>query len=68
MAARGLGVGESTLGRWEDRSLVPIGDLPGEVQRLRSEDVAALEAQAVSDFPAIVEEELPTVCVENVDC
>ena len=67
MAARGLGVDESTLRRWEERGLIPTEDLPGGVPRFRPEDVEALEVQVFSDFPAIVEEELPLVSVEKVD-
>jgi len=64
MAARGLGVHESTLGHWEERGLIPSGDLPGGVPRFRPEVV---EAQVFSDFPPIAEEELPLVSVEKVD-
>lgn len=68
MAARGLGVDESTLRRWEERGLIPTGELPrAGVLRFRPEDVEALEVQVFSDFPAIVEEELPLVSVGKVD-
>ena len=68
MDARGLGVGESTLRRWEGRGLIPTGELPRTgVLRFRPEDVEALEVQVFRDFPAIVEEELPLVSVGTVD-
>jgi len=60
-------VHESTLGHWEERGLIPSGDLPGGVPRFRPEDVEALEVQVFSDFPAIVEEELPLMSVGTVD-
>lgn len=67
MAARGLGVDEITLRRWEDRGLVGADDLPSGVRPHRPEDVEALSAQVSSGSPPIVEEELPTASVENVD-
>lgn len=66
-AARGLGVHENTLRRWEERGLIRAVHLPSGVMRFRAEDVEALRAQMFSGFPPIVEEELPTVSVENVD-
>jgi excisionase family DNA binding protein len=66
-AARGLGVHENTLRRWEERGLIRAVHLPSGVRRFRPEDVAALKAQMFSGFPPIVEEEAPTVSVENVD-
>jgi transposase len=66
-AARGLGVHENTLRRWEERGLVRAVHLPSGVRRFRAEDIEALKAQMFSGFPPIVEEELPTVSVENVD-
>lgn len=66
-AARGLGVHENTLRRWEERGLIRAVHLPSGVRRFRPEDVAALRSQMFSGFPPLVEEELPTVSVENVD-
>lgn len=66
-AARGLGVHENTLRRWEERGLIRAVHLPSGVRRFRAEDVEALRAQMFSGFPPIVGEELPTVSVENVD-
>lgn len=66
-AARGLGVHENTLRRWEERGLIRAVHLPSGVRRFRAEDVEALRAQMFSGFPPIVEEELPTVSVENLD-
>lgn len=66
-AARGLGVHENTLRRWEERGLIRAVHLPSGVRRFRAEDVEALQTQMFSGFPPIVEEELPTVPVENVD-
>jgi excisionase family DNA binding protein len=66
-AARGLGVHENTLRRWEERGLIRAVHLPSGVRRFRPEDIEALKAQMFSGFPPIVEEELPTVSVENVD-
>lgn len=66
-AARGLGVHENTLRRWEERGLIRAVHLPSGVRRFRPEDVEALRAQMFSGFPPIVEEELPTVSVDNVD-
>jgi excisionase family DNA binding protein len=66
-AARGLGVHENTLRRWEERGLIRAVHLPSGVRRFRTEDIEAIKAQMFSGFPPIVEEELPTVSVENVD-
>jgi excisionase family DNA binding protein len=66
-AARGLGVHENTLRRWEERGLIRAVHLPSGVRRFRPEDVDALKGQMFSGFPPIVEEELPMVSVENVD-
>jgi len=67
MAARGLGVDESTLRRWEDRGLVRADDLASGVRPHRPEDVEAPTALTSGHLPPIVVEELPTVSVENVD-
>jgi excisionase family DNA binding protein len=66
-AARGLGIHENTLRRWEERGLIRAVHLPSGVRRFRPEDVEALRAQMFSRFPRIVEEELPTGSVDNVD-
>lgn len=66
-AARGLGVHENTLRRWEERGLIRAVHLPSGVRRFRPEDVEALRTQMYSGFPRIVEEELPSVAIENVD-
>lgn len=66
-AARGLGVHENTLRRWEARGLIRAVRLPSGVRRFRPEDVAALRSQMFSGFPPLVEEELPTVSAENID-
>ena len=67
MAARGLGVPDSTPRRWEERGLIRARDLPHGVRRLRPEDVEVLRAQTSGGFPPITEEVLLAVSVENVD-
>ncbi len=58
---------ESILRRWEEHGLIRAGDLPSGVRPLRPEDVEALRAHMPTGLPPIVEEEPPTVSVENVD-
>jgi hypothetical protein len=67
MAARGLGVHESTLRRWEEHGLIRAGDLRTGVRPLGREGTEALRAQTLSVFPPIVEEEIPAVPLEDVD-
>lgn len=67
MAARGLGVHESTLRRWEARGLMPTEDLPGRALRFGPEEHEALGPQVSRDFPPIVEVDLPLVSVDRVD-
>lgn len=60
--ARGLGVHENTVRRWEERGLIHAVRLPSGVRRFRAEDVAALRAQMFSGFPAGDDgEELPVI-------
>jgi excisionase family DNA binding protein len=66
-AARGLGVHENTLRRWEERGLIRAVRLPSGVRRFRAEDVESLRAEMFSGFPPVVEEELPKVRGTNVD-
>jgi excisionase family DNA binding protein len=54
-AARGLGVHENTLRRWEERGFIRAVHLPSGVRRFRAEDVEALKAQMFTGFPPIVE-------------
>jgi excisionase family DNA binding protein len=49
--ARGLGVHENTIRRWEERGLIQAVHLPSGVRRFRPQDVAALRAQMFSGFP-----------------
>ncbi len=56
-AARGLGVHENTVRRWEERGLITAVRLPSGVRRFRAEDIDALREQMFSGFPAIREEE-----------
>lgn len=60
-AARGLGVHENTLRRWEERGLIRAVRLPSGVRRFRLEDIESLRAEMFSGFPPVVEEELPKV-------
>lgn len=60
-AARGLGVHENTLRRWEVRGLIRAVRLPSGVRRFRLEDIESLRAEMFSGFPPVVEEELPKV-------
>lgn len=57
-AARGLGVHENTIRRWEEKGLIRAVRLPSGVRRFRSEDIAALRRQMFTGFPEIAEEEL----------
>ena len=66
-AARGLGVHENTLRRWEDRGLIKAVRLPSGVRRFREEDIAALRTSMFSGFPAPRDEELTQVDVTPVD-
>lgn len=66
-AARGLGVHENTLRRWEERGLIRAVRLPTGVRRFRAEDVESLRSQMFSGFPPVVEEELPKVRGTSVD-
>lgn len=60
-AARGLGVHENTLRRWEERGLIRAVRLPSGVRRFRAEDIALLRSEMFNGFPPVVEEELPKV-------
>lgn len=60
-SARGLGVHENTLRRWEEKGLIRAVRLPSGVRRFRSEDILAIRKQMFTGFPDIVEEELPPV-------
>lgn len=60
-SARGLGVHENTLRRWEEKGLIRAVRLPSGVRRFRSEDVLALRRQMFTGFPDIVEEELTPI-------
>jgi excisionase family DNA binding protein len=60
-AARGLGVHENTIRRWEEKGLIRAVRLPSGVRRFRSEDVLALRRQMFTGFPDIVEDELPPI-------
>jgi excisionase family DNA binding protein len=66
-AARGLGVHENTLRRWEERGLIRAVKLPSGVRRFRAEDVESLRAQMFSGFAPIVEDDLPKVRGTNID-
>lgn len=57
-AARGLGVHENTVRRWEAKGLIRAVRLPSGVRRFRPEDVATIRRQMFSGFPEAVEEEL----------
>jgi excisionase family DNA binding protein len=60
-SARGLGVHENTIRRWEEKGLIRAVRLPSGVRRFRSEDVLALRRQMFTGFPDVVEEELPPI-------
>jgi excisionase family DNA binding protein len=60
-SARGLGVHENTIRRWEAKGLIRAVRLPSGVRRFRSEDVLALRRQMFTGFPDIVEEELTPI-------
>lgn len=60
-SARGLGVHENTLRRWEEKGLIRAVRLPSGVRRFRSEDVLALRTQMFTGFPDIVEEQLTPI-------
>lgn len=60
-SARGLGVHENTLRRWEEKGVIRAVRLPSGVRRFRSEDVLALRRQMFTGFPDIVEEELTPI-------
>lgn len=60
-SARGLGVHENTIRRWEEKGLIRAVRLPSGVRRFRSEDVLALRRQMFTGFPDIVEEELTPI-------
>jgi excisionase family DNA binding protein len=66
-AARGLGVHENTLRRWEERGLIRAVRLPSGVRRFRAEDVDTLRAQMFSGFAPTTEEELPKARGTSVD-
>lgn len=66
-AARGLGVHENTLRRWEERGLIKAVRLPTGVRRFRSEDVGQLQAQMFSGFAPADLEELPSVVGRPID-
>lgn len=66
-AARGLGVHENTLRRWEERGLIRAVRLPTGVRRFRAEDVESLRSQMFSRFPPVVDEELPKARGTSVD-
>lgn len=56
-AARGLGVHENTVRRWEEQGLIKAVRLPSGVRRFRAEDVDAIRKEMFSGFPAIQEED-----------
>jgi excisionase family DNA binding protein len=56
-AARGLGVHENTVRRWEEQGLIKAVRLPSGVRRFRAEDVDAIRKQMFSGFPEIREED-----------
>jgi excisionase family DNA binding protein len=58
-SARGLGVHENTIRRWEAKGLIRAVRLPSGVRRFRSEDIAAVRRQMFTGFPEATEEELP---------
>jgi excisionase family DNA binding protein len=60
-SARGLGVHENTIRRWEEKGLIRAVRLPSGVRRFRSEDVLALRRQMFTGFPDIVEEEVTPI-------
>lgn len=60
-SARGLGVHENTVRRWEAKGLIRAVRLPSGVRRFRSEDVLALRRQMFTGFPALVEDELTPI-------
>lgn len=60
-AARGLGVHENTLRRWEEKGLIRAVKLPSGVRRFRSEDVLAIRRQMFTGFPDVIEEDLPRI-------
>lgn len=60
-AARGLGVHENTIRRWEEKGLIQAVRLPSGVRRFRSEDIATIRRQMFTGFPEAVEEELTPI-------
>lgn len=60
-SARGLGVHENTLRRWEAKGLIRAVRLPSGVRRFRSEDIATIRHQMFTGFPEAVEEELTPI-------
>jgi excisionase family DNA binding protein len=66
-AARGLGVHENTLRRWEERGLIRAVRLPSGVRRFRPEDIETLRRGMFSGFPPIIEEELPKARGTRID-
>lgn len=66
-AARGLGVHENTLRRWEERGLITAVRLPTGVRRFRAEDVRSLRASMFSGFPNEDAEELPRISGRAID-
>lgn len=60
-SARGLGVHENTIRRWEEKGLIRAVRLPSGVRRFRSEDVLALRRQMFTGFPDVVEEGLTPI-------
>lgn len=66
-AARGLGVHENTLRRWEERGLIRAVHLPSGVRRFRPEDISALRDQMFTGFPPVVENELPKISGRSID-
>ncbi len=66
-AARGLGIHENTLRRWEERGLIRAVRLPSGVRRFRAEDIETLRTQMFSGFPPMIEEELPRGRGTSVD-
>lgn len=60
-AARGLGVHENTIRRWEEKGLIKAVRLPTGVRRFRPEDIAAVRRQMFTGFPEAREDELTPI-------
>ena len=60
-AARGLGVHENTVRRWEEKGLIKAVRLPSGVRRFRAEDIQSLRRQMFTGFPEAAEDELTPI-------